>query len=49
MRWTGSGEYTTEDEHKIWYCGQEKKKQHGVIMAIHVLKDRVCWKVYVRL
>ena len=30
MRWTGTGEYTTEDGHKVWYCGQEKKKQHGV-------------------
>ena len=30
MRWTGAGEYTTEEGHKVWYCGQEKKKQHGV-------------------
>eukprot|EP00794_Sanderia_malayensis_P019588 gene19588-biopygen14544 len=30
MRWTGTGEYTTEVGHKVWYCGQEKRKQHGV-------------------
>ena len=30
VRWTGSGETTTEEGHKIWYSGDEKKHQHGV-------------------
>ena len=30
MRWTGTGEYFTEEGHKVWYCGLEKKKQHRV-------------------
>ena len=30
MRWTGTGESTTDEGHKVWYCGLEKKRQHGV-------------------
>ena len=30
MRWTGTGEYSTGKGHKVWCCGLEKKKQHGV-------------------
>ena len=30
VRWTGIGETTTEDGHKIWFSGQEKKHKHGV-------------------
>jgi len=30
VRWTGFGETTTQDGHKIWYSGEEKLHQHGV-------------------
>ena len=30
VRWTGFGEATTEEGHKIWYSGEENKHQHGV-------------------
>ena len=30
MRWKGIDEGTTEDRHKIWYSGNEKKSVHGV-------------------
>ena len=30
MLWTGTGESTTDEGHKVWYCGLEKKRQHGV-------------------
>ena len=30
MRWKGIGEGTTEDGHKIWYSGNEKKSVHRV-------------------
>ena len=34
MRWTGTGEYTTDEGHKVWYCGLEKKRQHGVCFIV---------------
>ena len=30
IRWTGIGEATTEDGHKLWYSGDDTKHQHGV-------------------
>ncbi|XP_065068153.1 craniofacial development protein 2-like [Rhopilema esculentum] len=30
MRWKGIGEGTTEEGHKIWYIGDEKKHERGV-------------------
>ena len=30
MRWTGFGETTSEDGHKIWYSGDEARHQYGV-------------------
>ena len=30
MRWTGFGEMTTEDGHKIWHSGEESRHVHGV-------------------
>ena len=37
VRWTGCGETTTDEGHKIWFAGDEKKHQHGV--AIMVRKE----------
>ena len=34
VRWTGSGETSTEDGHKIWFSGEEKKHQHGVAFIV---------------
>ena len=34
VRWTGSGETSTEDGHKIWFSGGEKKHQHGVAFIV---------------
>ena len=28
-RWTGEGETSTEEGHKIWYSGEREKHQHG--------------------
>ena len=30
VRWTGFGETTTDEGHKIWYCGEDSKHQYGV-------------------
>ena len=30
VRWTGRGETTTEDGHKIWFSGHETRHEHGV-------------------
>ena len=34
VRWTGSSETSTEDGHKIWFSGGEKKHQHGVAFTV---------------
>ena len=34
VRWTGFGETTTDEGHKIWYCGEEKHHQHGVAFIV---------------
>ena len=39
VRWTGFGETTTEEGHRIWYSGDETKHQHGVGFIVN--KDRV--------
>ena len=31
VRWTGFGETTTDEGHKIWYCGEDSKHQYGVV------------------
>ena len=34
VRWTGFGESTTEDGHKMWYSGDERKHQFGVAFLV---------------
>ena len=33
-RWTGLGETTTEEGHKMWFSGDEHKHQHGVAFLV---------------
>ena len=35
MRWKGIGEGTTEEGHKIWYIGDEKKHERGVEFLVN--------------
>jgi len=37
-QWTGFGETTTDDGHKIWFSGESVKHQHGV--GLLVKKER---------
>ena len=30
VKWTGFGETTTEDGHKLWYSGEDTRHQHGI-------------------
>ena len=39
LRWAGYGETTTNEGHKIWYCGEDSKHQFGV--AVIVRKEAV--------
>ena len=34
VRWTGSGETTTDAGHKIWYYGEDSKHQYGVTFTV---------------
>lgn len=34
VRWTGFGEVTTDEGHKIWYSGDSTKHQHGVAFIV---------------
>ncbi|MGL4418375.1 MAG: reverse transcriptase domain-containing protein [Plesiomonas shigelloides] len=34
VRWTGFGETTTDDGHKIWFSGKETKHEHGVAFIV---------------
>ena len=34
VRWTGFGEATTSEGHKIWFSGDESKHQHGVAFIV---------------
>ena len=40
VRWTGFGETTTDEGHKIWNCGEDLKHQYGV--AFIVRKENAC-------
>ena len=40
IRWTGSGETTTDEGHKVWNCGEDLKHQYGV--ALIVWTEVVC-------
>ena len=35
VRWPGSGEMTTEEGHKIWYIGEDHKREKGVAFLVH--------------
>ena len=35
LRWTGIGEYTSQDGHKIWYAGEENKHEKGVGILVN--------------
>ena len=35
VRWTGFGEITTANGHKIWYSGDERIHQHGVAFIVN--------------
>ena len=35
VRWTGFGEVTTNEGHKIWFSGDNSKHQHGVAFIVH--------------
>ena len=34
VRWTGFGETTTDEGHKIWYCGEDLKHLYGVAFIV---------------
>ena len=34
IRWTGFGETTTDEGHKIWYCEEDSKHQYGVAFIV---------------
>ena len=34
VRWTGFGEITTEEGHKLWYSGDEKNHKYGVAFIV---------------
>ncbi|XP_076438257.1 uncharacterized protein LOC143277357 [Babylonia areolata] len=34
VRWTSFGETTTDDGHKIWFSGEEKKHEYGVAFIV---------------
>ena len=34
VRWTRFGETTTDEEHKIWYCGEVVKHKYGVTFIV---------------
>ena len=34
VRWTGFGETTTEDGHRIWFSGEEKQHRNGVAFIV---------------
>ena len=34
VRWTGFGETSTDEGHKIWYCGEDSKQKYGVAFIV---------------
>ena len=34
VKWTGFGETTTDEGHKIWYCEEDSKHQYGVVFSM---------------
>ena len=39
MRWKNFGEMSTDDEHKVYFSGEEGKHEYGVGFPVH--KDAV--------
>ena len=35
VRWPGVGEIFTDEGHKVWYIGEEKKREKGVAFLVH--------------
>ena len=35
VRWTGTGEVTTEEGHKLWYMGEDQTRERGVAFMVH--------------
>ena len=34
VRWIGFGETTTDEEHQIWYCGEDSKRRYAVAFIV---------------
>ena len=35
MRWKNFGEMSTDDEHKVYFSGEENRHEHGVGFLVH--------------
>ena len=35
VRWPGVGDIFTDEGHKVWYIGEERKKEKGVAFLVH--------------
>ena len=45
MRWKNFGETTTEDGHKVFFCGKEDKHEHCVGFLVHKDIVTLSWDV----
>ena len=35
LKWTGMGEFNSDDHYYIYYCGQESLRRHGVALIVN--------------
>ena len=35
LKWTGLGEFNSDDDHYIYYCGQESLRRNGVAIMVN--------------
>ena len=35
LKWTGTGEFNSDDHYYIYYCGQESLRRHGVALRVN--------------
>ena len=35
LKWTGTGEFNSDDHYYIYYCGQESLRRHGVALIVN--------------
>ena len=35
IKWTGMGEFNSDDHYYIYYCGQESLRRHGVALLVN--------------